>query len=350
MSRKLFFLFVAISAAICSFAQQAELIVSGASPDLYLQHTVAAKENLYSIGRLYNQGPKLIAQANNMKLDGAIQTGQKLKIPLTTANFSQDGRAGSGEVLVPALHVVAEKEWLYRISVAHNKVPVSLLEKWNNTTNDNIKPGMKLIVGYLKVKSDQSALASNAAPPDPKAKEPDPIRPVPARDRVERKDTLAAVREPDPIRPAPAREREEKRDTPVVVREPDPIRPVPARDRVEDPPHGVNRGGEGFFKAGFGEQSNNGRNTTNAGGACNIFKTVSGWEDGKYYAMIDKVQPGTIIKVVNPANNKTIYAKVLGELHDIKLNEGLLLRISNAAASELGLADKGGSVEVWMPK
>jgi len=42
---------------------------------------------------------------------------------------------------------------MYRISVNHNKVPVPTLEKWNNIEQDAVRPGMHLIVGYLKVKT-----------------------------------------------------------------------------------------------------------------------------------------------------------------------------------------------------
>jgi hypothetical protein len=47
------------------------------------------------------------------------------------------------------------------------------------------------------------------------------------------------------------------------------------------------------------------------------------------------VPPGTIIRVINPTNNKSIYAKVLGEMSGIRQNEGLNIRISNAAADAL---------------
>ena len=70
-----------------------------------------------------------------------------------------------------------------------------------------------------------------------------------------------------------------------------------------------------------------------------MFKTTSGWVDSKYYLLIDGVQPGTIIKITNPANNKFIYAKVLGEMSSIKLNDGLNIRISSAAVSALEITD-----------
>ncbi len=49
---------------------------------------------------------------------------------------------------------------MYRISQNHNKIPVETLEKWNAVTNDHLQAGMKLIVGYLKVKTTQSSLAA----------------------------------------------------------------------------------------------------------------------------------------------------------------------------------------------
>ena len=70
-----------------------------------------------------------------------------------------------------------------------------------------------------------------------------------------------------------------------------------------------------------------------------IFKTASGWQDTKYYALMDGVEPGTIIRVVNPTNNKAIYAKVLGGMSGIRQNAGLDVRISNAAASVLDITD-----------
>ena len=62
-------------------------------------------------------------------------------------------------------------------------------------------------------------------------------------------------------------------------------------------------------------------------------------KDAKYYALIDGVEPGTIIIVTNPANDKLVYAKVLGEMKGIRQNQGLDLRISNAAASALEIPE-----------
>jgi hypothetical protein len=97
--------------------------------------------------------------------------------------------------------------------------------------------------------------------------------------------------------------------------------------------------GDGYFKTSFAQQAKTYPVTKNETVTSGIFKTTSGWNDGKYYALIDGVEPGTIIKVVNPANSKTVYAKVLGQMSGIRQNEGFNLRISNAAASVLEISE-----------
>ena len=141
-------------------SQSNELIVQGQTGALYLEHTVVAKETWYSVGRLYNLPPKELTAYNHLTLT-PLAIGQTLRIPLTATNFSQDGQKTPAETLVPVMHIVQEKEWMYRISVNHNKVPIPTLEKWNHITGAQLHPGLHLIVGYLKVKTALSALAAS---------------------------------------------------------------------------------------------------------------------------------------------------------------------------------------------
>jgi LysM repeat protein len=143
-------------------AQNKPLVIEGVSPNLYVKHTVASKENYYSIGRIYNISPKEVAPFNNLVLESGLSLGQELKIPLSAANFVQTGDAGPDEVLVPVYHVVEGKESLYRIGVNYNKLPVETLKRWNNLKGDAVANGTNLIVGYLKVKKDLSSLANMA--------------------------------------------------------------------------------------------------------------------------------------------------------------------------------------------
>lgn len=317
--------FVALLFSCITFllSAQSGLVVQGTSTDLHLQHTVAPKENWYSVGRMYNISPKEIAPFNAMTLESALNIGQQLKIPLTVSNFAQNESRTEDETYVPIYHTVQEKEWMYRISTTYNKVPVENLEKWNNISKDQIRAGMQLIVGYLKVKKDQSALT------DKSSAGVKPATPVAAR--PEEQKTVAVVKQDKPETPVvPQEERttdvnkpqEEKKSTGTAV--------IP----VSKPADG------GYFKSLYDETGKN------SSGSAGVFKSTSGWQDGKYYALLNGVAIGTIVKVSNPSNNKTVYAKVLGQLPDMKESTGLTVRISDAAASDLGANVSKFPVEV----
>ncbi len=147
------------------FAQEKQLIVQGASPNLYINHTVAPKDNYYSIGRLYNISPKEIAAINNLQMDNGLNFGQLIKIPLTITNFTQKNISAAGESLLPLYYTVKAKEGLYRVSAIHNKVPIATIKQWNKLATDEISTGANLIIGYLKVKQELSALANITSKP-----------------------------------------------------------------------------------------------------------------------------------------------------------------------------------------
>lgn len=332
-------LLVLVFPATTLFAQQ--LKVQGTSPVLYLTHTVVAKENWYSIGRLYNVSPKEIVPLNNSSMDKPLAIGQTLKIPLTT-NLSIDGTKAADEVFVPLYYTVQEKEWLYRISQNHHKVPVENIEKWNNITNDQLKPGMDLIVGYLKVKQGQSALAASgtnkvvavtAAPPVAKAepgkeepKKETPAATTPASTTTPNKETATATvktEEPKTTTPEPVAEK------PVTTS------PVTTPANTSTSTTGNHQTANTNFKGGYFRSQYAETGKTNTGNA-GVFRSTSGWKDGKYYALMNNVPTGTIIKITFTSTQKSVYAKVLGQLPEMKESIGLMLRLSDAAASELG--------------
>ncbi|WP_315821639.1 hypothetical protein [Paraflavitalea speifideaquila] len=86
----------------------------------------------------------------------------------------------------------------------------------------------------------------------------------------------------------------------------------------------------GYFRSQYGETGK--IVTGNAG----IFRSTSGWKDGKFYALMNNVPIGTIVKITFSSTQKTVYAKVLGQLPEMKESLGLTVRLNDAAASELG--------------
>lgn len=90
----------------------------------------------------------------------------------------------------------------------------------------------------------------------------------------------------------------------------------------------------GFFKSEF-EKYKNPNLVSEHNMSSGIFKTDRGWSDGKYYLLMDNVAQGTIVKLINPDNNKFVYAKVLGKMKGIEYSDGFDIRISEAAAQQI---------------
>jgi LysM repeat protein len=324
-------------------------MVQGVTPALYVTHTVQPKENWYSVGRLYNISPKEIAPFNGVTMEKPLAIGEQLKVPLTTANFSQNGSSSPDEAFVPVYHIVQEKEWMYRISTNYNKVPVESLEKWNNINRDQAKVGTKLIVGYLKVKKDQSALATNS-PALPVQSAPPPAPPVlvpPATQPVVR----VEEKKPEPVTEIPEKKEEKKSIPPPpplveekkITEKVEEKKITEKKEEVYKPVVSTvsnNNASGGFFSQMFEESGKS------SSGSAGIFKSTSGWQDAKYYALMNNVAVGAIVKVTNPENNKTVFAKVLGQLPEMKESAGLTIRISDAAAAELGVTTTRFPLEI----
>lgn len=330
-------LIVLLSVPLFVLAQNKALVIEGVAPNLYVNHTVAPKENYYSIGRIYNISPKEIAPFNNLVLESGLSLGQKLKIPLLAANFLQTGNAAPDEALIPVYHIVKGKEDLNRISGNFNKLPVETLKQWNNLKSESANNGAALIVGYLKVKKDLSPLANmaKAKPADNPVKAVDnPLNSATAKPPGKPlvvKETLPPVKIAVKEKPQATEKIKKEHVADVVVKVAEPVK------KVISPVSGKNFNG-GVFKSEYEKQTSN-KDIAGETGEAAVFKSTSGWNDGKYYCLHNTSSPGTIVKITSTSTGKSIYAKVLDVIPDIKQNTGLLVRISNAAAEELGAGD-----------
>lgn len=301
------------------FAQQNDLEIQGTSNNLYVEHTVSPKENFYSLGRTYNVNPKELASYNHLHFQSGLDIGQIMKIPLTKMNFTQSTKVEPNYALVPVYHTVVAGETLYRLGVNYNKVSLASLKKWNNMSTDAVSVGSKMIVGYLKVDKNLSSLenrGSNTASTEvvKEQKEPNPILPAKPEPAPQKITESAPVSQPN---------QEAKKAA------------QPAVSMVEKSNGGFSGG---VFKQLYAEQTGN-KSNQNRNGTGGVFKSTSGWQDGKYYCFSNDATAGTVLKITNNATRKVIFAKVLDTIPAIQQNEGLIVLISNAAASELGAGD-----------
>jgi len=322
MKKHLFILFQ-FFIGIVSFGQPDELLIKKGPSGPYLEHKALAKEGLFPLGRLYNVHPRHIAAFNNIDFNKGLSIGQLIKIPLTDTNFNQATNKGT-----PVYYKTTGKESLANISIKNNKVQLSNLRAWNHLTDDNLSPDSKLIIGFLVAAEVQD----NAVATEEKKTE---IIPAPVTEKKEivqeekKKDTAVKKEETKKTEP------EIKKADPPVIKE-EPKKAAPEVVIKEEKPADAEGG---FFRNYFNQQIKQSPISKEQTLTSAVFKSANGWQDAKYYLLINGVEPGTIVKITNPANNKVVYAKVLYPMEGIRQNQGLDIRISDATAAALTITE-----------
>jgi LysM repeat protein len=340
MKKPFFVMFLLFAIAKISVAQPTQLIIKNDDKGLHLEHTVTAKEGFFSVGRIYNVHPKFLAQYNNLDIDKGLNIGQVIRIPLTDTNFTQKKKTTA-----PVYYTVGDKEGLLKVSNSNQKVKLQSLREWNKLSNDNINSGSKLVVGFL-------VNAQLPPPTVPATVKEEPTKAPENKTAVKTETTTdKAVVKEEPKKTAPAEEKSQaKTDLPVtkpdVKEEAKKITPVEEKPLVKEEPKKTqpvavttNMTGQGYFKSSFDQQVKQRPVAKTETVTSGIFNTVNGVQDAKYYLLINGVTPGTLVRIINPDNNKAIYAKVLGEMSGYRQNQGLDIRISNLAAATLGISE-----------
>ncbi len=293
-----------------------------------ITHTIKKGETLSALARQYKTTVGDIMRLNGMNSNSKLQIGQTVKIPTTTSEVSKKEvvkpqpiikQPETSASITDVTYKVLKGQSLYGIAKQFKTTEAQIIA-WNNFPNDKIRAGQTIIVG-------KEAIEKSTIPVSPKLQ---------TTKQVE--DNKTVITTPSVTQQTPKTEEltvlnagsAKVTPTPVVKSE---LSPITASNKYVET--------EGYF-AGYFNYKN--RDLTSTAGDAAIFKTTSGWTDKKYYVLMNDVNQGDIVRIT--ANNKTICAKVLGPLPDIKEDNGLLLRVSNAAAAILGIEDAKFNVSV----
>lgn len=104
----------------------------------------------------------------------------------------------------------------------------------------------------------------------------------------------------------------------------------------------VNKEEEGYFASMFSKQKEAASFQTIEGTAA-VFKSVSGWEDKKFYILTNDIPVGTLVRITTP-DFKSICAKVISALPD--MGNSIQYRLNDAAAAILGMTSKTFKISV----
>jgi LysM repeat protein len=278
-----------------------------------ITHIIKPGETISSLSRIYQVKKDDIFKLNNLNDRTVLHIGQKIIVPTGKSIptvVAAPAQVNTNKVPTQSLdknkHLVVAGDNLSRIAKQY-KVSEQQIKDWNGLKNDIIKAGSYLIVSGVD-RTEKPVVKADVKP--------------------EIKPTVSEVK---PVIVEPT-----KKVEPVVVATPT-VKPTvieqqPATSiKVTTPKND-------FFEKQFVSSQNS------VEGLSGTFKTIAGWQDKKYYVLLSNVQSGVIVKV--SANNKTVYAKVLGPLPNIKEDNNLALRVSNATAAALGATENKFNAKV----
>lgn len=322
-----FLLFLSIMMSIIAMAQNGSNL-----------HIIKSGETLSALAVKYGTTVGDIMRLNGMDSKSQLKVGQAVKIPTTAKTIIEEPKKELvPQPLPPAkqpetsveisdiTYTVLKGQSLYGIAKKYNTTEEQLMV-WNNLPNDKIRSEQVLIVG--KATSEKSTTAST-----PELEVVKPLKKsvaIKTATLPSKNEDLTVLNSGSAKVTSPENTPHQRTKDIVTTIE---LAPIQSNAKYID--------SEGYFATYFNRKE---KLINTATGMAAVFKTTSGWTDKKYYVLLNDVAQGTIVRLT--ANNKSICAKVLGSLPNIKEDGGLLLRISNAAAAVLGIEDTKFDVSV----
>jgi LysM repeat protein len=294
----------------------------------YITHKVVPGETLYALSRKYNVTVAQIVEANK-NVDKALVVGQTVLVPMKGGNTAtasvKTTAAATPKVASPAanrtfevdakgnkMHTVQPRQTMFSISKLYN-VSVDDLKKWNKLSDPTISVGQNLIVGVGAKAPAQAAAKAKVYVPESDDVVTTPKQSAPPVNTSTATASTASVPVPAPVKTTSA--------TPAKADEDD---DKPAAKNTEY----VSRVNE----SGMAEQ-------------------IDQRADANKFLALHKTAPvGTIMAVKNPANDQTVYVRVIGKLPDTGDNDKVVVKLSKKACQQIGAVDKRFRVEVsYMP-
>lgn len=99
---------------------------------------------------------------------------------------------------------------------------------------------------------------------------------------------------------------------------------------------------EGYFASLFSNQKKAASIQTLEGTAA-VFKSLSGWQDKKFYILTNQLPVGTVVRITT-SDFKSICAKVINSLPEV--GNAVQYRLNDAAAAILGITNKTFQISV----
>jgi LysM repeat protein len=261
----------------------------------YLLHKVKSGETLFLLSKKYAVPPAILADANAVSYQDGLMPGSKFRIPIDKYNFI---RIESVVKSKPIFYRAGDEDDMRSISRMFN-VPQSAIQRWNTMDGQDVETGDVLQVGWIAFDKAQIPFAENTTNVN------NPVKPASL--------------------PAATTATQKKPETPAAK-----VVNVTATDSVAE---------VSAFEELYNQQTA-GVSLTEESGAAVFYPLKTKAGPGVYYAFHDTAIRGSILKIMNPASGKIIYAKVIGPKPKLKEYHNAIVGLSSNAIQALGARDQ----------
>lgn len=310
-------------------------------------HTVALKETLYSISKIYNVSIDDLKSTNKLT-SNELSTGQILVIPASKPQATTPVAAKKDNTNFnpnSKFHTVEKGETLFGISNKYN-VEINDIAEWNNLTSNNLTEGQMLIINGVNNSSSSSALdALNAVNKEEKASynQSNTINTTPKNTATpilkEKYQVDENHAEQEKVQQALALSQQKLQKHTQLQQQYEQSSNNTSSTTNTDRDHWKIPSNvstyEDTIKYGIlSKKTNVGEfKKTVETGICELI-TDNHW-DLKYNALHPSAPIGTIIQVFNPENEISIFVRVVGRLVETVETKGDVIKISHHAVERL---------------
>lgn len=249
-------------------------------------HTVKKNENLYSIAQKYTVPALVLSQNNDVSFYESLAPDRKLWIPLGKYNYLKTKPEDASAY--KALYINLRGNETYKILAASIEVPEDIIRNWNQGLELSALPQKVAFMGWALCQS------SEASPTN----EPTPSSAT--------KTTVTTI-----------------------------VRPIEKKDTAKGPPSEL--------ELVYRHQTSNGQFVDSLDGMVVFFKPQTTVNQKLLYAFSNEIAKGRVVKIVNPSNNKYVYAKIIGNLPATKQYLNAKIGLDGRARTELDTRE----IKLW---
>ncbi len=161
MRKTLFFVFFLILLSIKLLAQKDQptplltskdsLLLTVEAGRKFIHHPIKLKQTLFSISKYYNIDLDELFEYNlSFRDDPSLRVGDRVKIPIPNKaikRYKSSSFVASKNIGI--YYVVQAGDNLYQISKRYFEMPIDSIVKRNHLKNNSLKPGQRLLMGWM---------------------------------------------------------------------------------------------------------------------------------------------------------------------------------------------------------